>query len=75
MSKERKDRMEDTRLVLNVDTVAKMLNLSRNSVYAGIKRGEIPHISVGKRLLIPRAALEKMLTQDERISVSNEPGR
>lgn len=55
--------MDDNKAVLSVSEVAKILNLSRNSAYEGVKRGEIPCIRVGKRLLIPRAALEKMLTQ------------
>jgi excisionase family DNA binding protein len=49
------------RLTLTVDSCARLLGLSRNSCYEGIKRGEIPHIKVGKRILIPRRALEKML--------------
>ena len=55
--------MDDNKAVLSISEVAKILNLSRNSAYAGVKRGEIPCIRVGKRLLIPRAALEKMLIQ------------
>ena len=53
--------MNKGKVVLNVNEVAEMLDLSRNSIYSGLKRGEIPHIRVGKRLLIPRAALEAML--------------
>lgn len=53
--------MNDGKVVLNVNEVAEMLDLSRNSIYAGLKRGEIPYIRVGKRLLIPRVALEAML--------------
>ncbi len=55
--------MDDNKAVLSVSEAAKILNLSRNSAYEGVKRGEIPCIRVGKRLLVPRAALEKMLTQ------------
>ena len=53
--------MNNGKVVFNVNEVAEMLDLSRNSIYAGLKRGEIPHIRVGKRLLIPRVALEAML--------------
>jgi excisionase family DNA binding protein len=30
--------------------------ISRASFYAGIKRGDVPHVRVGKRILIPRSA-------------------
>ena len=53
--------MSNGKVVLTVNEVAKMLGLSRNSTYEGIRRGEIPHIRIGKRLLIPRVALDGML--------------
>ena len=40
---------------------ATMLGLSRNFAYELVNRGELPVIIFGKRKLIPRAALEKML--------------
>jgi excisionase family DNA binding protein len=49
------------KLTLTVEETAKLLGLSRNSAYQGIATGEIPHIKVGKRILIPRKALEKIL--------------
>ena len=53
--------MEDGKLVLSVDETAKILGIGRNSAYEGVARGEIPVIKVGKRLLVPKAALEKLL--------------
>jgi len=47
--------------VLTVDETAKILSISRNSAYQGVLRGEIPHIRIGKRILIPRRALDRML--------------
>jgi excisionase family DNA binding protein len=49
------------KLTLNVTEAAHLLNLSRNSAYQGVKRNEIPHIKVGKRILIPREALKRLL--------------
>ncbi|MBA7672618.1 hypothetical protein ES703_80801 [subsurface metagenome] len=54
--------------ILTVDETATILGLARNSCYEGIKRGEIPHIKVGKRILVPRHALEKMLAEAGRRS-------
>jgi excisionase family DNA binding protein len=48
-------------LVYTVRETAKLLHLSRNSVYLGILTKEIPHVKVGKRILIPKAALEQFL--------------
>ena len=53
----------NNRLTLNVDEAAQLLGISRNSAYQGIFTGEIPHIKVGKRILIPKIALEKMLSE------------
>ena len=40
---------------------AEMLGISRNFGYELVKQKKLPVIRFGKRLLIPRAALEKML--------------
>jgi excisionase family DNA binding protein len=37
------------------------LGLGRNATYEAIARGDIPSIRIGKRILVPRAALEAML--------------
>ena len=38
-----------------------MLGLSRNFTYQLVREGKLPSIRFGKRILIPRIALEKML--------------
>lgn len=38
-----------------------MTGLSRNSLYEGCKRGEIPHLRVGRRIIFPRAAIDAWL--------------
>ena len=35
-----------------VDEAAVTLNVSRNSAYEGVKKGEIPSIRIGKRILV-----------------------
>ena len=47
--------------VLSVNECAKILHLSRGSIYQGCLTGEIPHIKVGRRILIPRVGLYKLL--------------
>lgn len=51
----------DERLTYDVGTAAKLLGLSRNSTYLACLTGQIPHLKIGKRILIPRVALEQML--------------
>jgi excisionase family DNA binding protein len=49
------------KVVLTVDETADYLGISRPQAYLGVHNGDIPSIRVGKRILIPRAALDKML--------------
>jgi excisionase family DNA binding protein len=46
---------------LTVEAAAKVLGIGRNNAYEAAKRGEIPTIKIGGRILVPRAALERML--------------
>ncbi len=47
--------------VATIDEVAKILRISRGSAYAAAKRGEIPTIRIGDRLLVPLSPLNRML--------------
>jgi len=49
------------RLAFSVGEARKLLGLSRGLMYEAIRTGQIPSISIGRRILIPRAALEKLL--------------
>ena len=49
------------RLTYSVREAAELLGLSRNSVYQGCLKGEIPCLKVGSRILIPKAKLEGFL--------------
>lgn len=50
-----------SKMTLSIPEVAEMLGISRNSAYQGVMTGEIPSIRVGKRILVPIKALERML--------------
>jgi excisionase family DNA binding protein len=47
--------------VLTVDEVARVLRISRGLAFAAVRDGTIPHIRVGRRILVPRAALAALL--------------
>ena len=46
---------------LTVEEAGSVLRLGRNSMYEGIRRKEIPAIKIGRRLLVPKAAIERLL--------------
>jgi excisionase family DNA binding protein len=50
------------RLTLTVKEVAQALGLSPDSVYEGVRKGEIPALRVGRRICVPRDAFEKWLS-------------
>jgi excisionase family DNA binding protein len=51
--------------VLNPAQVAHFLGLSRNTVYQNLRTGAIPSIKIGRRALIPKAALRRLLEGGE----------
>ena len=53
-----------TRLTLTVEEVAATLGISRAFAYEAVRRGEIPSIRIGRRVLVPRAALERLIDGD-----------
>ena len=47
--------------VLTAAEARKRLRLGRNAFYAAISNAEVPSIRIGRRILIPRVALEALL--------------
>jgi excisionase family DNA binding protein len=47
-------RPSPTRLTLTVEEAAALLGISRNSAYEAVRRGEIPSVRIGGRIVIPR---------------------
>lgn len=54
-----KDQTE--RLTWTVEEAARKLGIGKNQAYEAVKRGEIPVIKIGKRLLVPSAAFARLL--------------
>ena len=44
-----------------IPEATKILGIGRSAAYEAARRGEIPTIRIGKRILVPVAALESML--------------
>lgn len=48
---------EDLPDVLTVEEAARFLRISRGLAFAAARRGDIPVVRIGRRLLVPRARL------------------
>ena len=49
------------RLTYTVTEVAELLGISRGSAYTHVRTGEIPSITIGGRIVIPRRVVDEML--------------
>jgi excisionase family DNA binding protein len=54
-------RLKDMPDAMNVQQVGQVLGISTNGTYEAIRRGEIPSTRIGRRIIIPRAAIERLL--------------
>ena len=50
------------RATWTVEEAAELLGIGRNSAYEAISRNELPHVRIGRRLLVPRIGLEAWLS-------------
>jgi excisionase family DNA binding protein len=53
--------MDSERLTLTVEEAGKMLGISRALAYEMARTSKLPVLRFGKRILIPRKAIENML--------------
>jgi excisionase family DNA binding protein len=49
------------RLTYNIEEAGRRLGIGRNQAYEAAKRGDFPIIKIGKRLLVPKAAFDRLL--------------
>jgi excisionase family DNA binding protein len=66
--------MNEEKKVLTVTEVAKELRISRSLAYQQIKKGSIYSLKLGDRYLIPRRAIDDLLSgrdREERTEVRN----
>ena len=54
---------DDGRLTWTVTEAAKLLGISLTTAYEAARRGELPVRVIGRRLLVPRAALLRLLDE------------
>ncbi len=61
MTSKTKPAQQVIRLTYTVEEAACILGISRNSAYEAVRRGELPTIRIGRRILIPRSRFEDFL--------------
>ena len=55
--------MSTERMTFTVEEARRVLGIGRSSTYQAIKDGAIPSLRIGRLVLVPRAAIERMLEQ------------
>ena len=53
--------MERERLTMTVEEAADALGISRALAYELVARGELPSLRLGRRIVVPRRALEALV--------------
>jgi excisionase family DNA binding protein len=56
--------MSDQRLTYTVAEAGQLLGVSRGSAYQAARAGQLPTVRIGRRLLVPRHALEQLVGAD-----------
>ena len=62
--------MKQESLTMTVKEAAAALGISRGLAYQAARDGSIPTIRIGRRLLVPRRALYKLLETPTRLDVT-----
>lgn len=57
--------MSDERLTVTVEEAARVLGISRAFAYVLVKNEELPSVRLGRRVVVPRRALERILEADD----------
>ena len=55
--------MKESRWIFSIAETSRLIGLSEKTVSEAIKRGQLPGIQIGKRMYVPRTALEEMLNE------------
>lgn len=59
--KARPPKSDGVSLTLSVSEAAELLSVSRDLVYELVAQGELPALRLGRRILLPRRALEELV--------------
>ena len=59
-----------TALLISVAEAAKLLGIGRGLAYDLVCEGRLPHVKLGRRILVPRRALEDWITREAGVASS-----
>ena len=65
----------ETPLLVSVPEAARLLGVGTTFGWAMVRNGEIPSVRLGRRVLVPRAALEQLAGTHQAQQTSNAPDR
>lgn len=52
------------RLLVGAREAAQLLGIGRDTAYALIREGRLPAVRIGRRILVPRAALQRWIDEE-----------
>ena len=58
------------RRTVTVEEAAKVLGIGRSAAYLAVRTGELPSLKIGRRIVVPRIALERLL-QGTRLNLTS----
>ena len=62
---------DDKRATLTVEEAAELLGIGRSNAYQSVRDGSIPSIRLGKRIVVPVAALERLLNNGGQVQYND----
>lgn len=57
---------------LSVAAASKILGVSRNTGYSAAKAGQLPVLRIGRKIRVPKALLERMLTTSAGVTADDD---
>lgn len=67
--------MEHNRLTVSVEEAAALLGISRALAYELVRRGDLPGLRLGRRVVVPRKGLEQLVEAPSRPGRDDSAGR
>ena len=52
----------EEKLTYSVSEAAEILGIGRSAAYQGIRTGQVPSVKIGKRIIVPKVALQRKLS-------------
>lgn len=64
---------ENECLTVSVETAARLLGIGRSLAYEMVRQGKIPSLHFGRRVCIPRVALERLMGGENAVNLEGIP--